>query len=88
MKNMEGVRVLNVDEPCVLFARRVLKKPRTQVAYVAEQGESAQKCLETFACQAFRKEGDTVSVDPELCAGCMVCMQISPSFKAKKRGTA
>ncbi len=86
MKEKTGVRVLLVEEPCVLFARRVLKKPRTQVAYVAEQNESAENCLATFACQAFRKEDGVISVDAELCAGCMVCMQISPSFKAKKRG--
>ena len=85
MKEQQGVRVLIVEEACVLFARRVLKKARTQVAYVDKQDQSAQHCLEHFACQAFRKDGETISVDPELCAGCMVCMQVSPSFKAKKR---
>lgn len=86
LKPQSGVRVLIVEEPCVLFARRTLKKPRTQVAYVAEQGEAAEKCLATFACQAFCKTTQGVAVDEELCAGCMVCMQLSPAFKARKRG--
>ena len=81
-----GVRVLIVEEPCVLFARRTLKKERTQRSYVAEQNDSARQCLENFACPAFRCQGEEVGVDEELCAGCMVCMQLSPSFKARKRG--
>ena len=85
-KAASGVRVLIVEEPCVLFARRTLKKARTQTAYVAEQGKDAEQCLQTLACQAFRRTGDVVSVDEDLCAGCMVCMQVSSSFKAKKKG--
>lgn len=82
----EGVRVLIVEEPCVLFARRTLKKARTQRAYVAEQDESAKKCLETLACPAFRCQDGLVAVDQDVCAGCMVCMQVSTSFKARKGG--
>ena len=86
MKAEEGVRVLIVEEPCVLFARRTLKKARTQRAYVAEQNTSARACLETLACPAFRCQGEEIAVDQDLCAGCMVCMQVSPSFKAQKGG--
>ncbi len=89
MKDETGVRVLIVEEPCVLFARRTLKKTRPQVAQVATQNESALHCLQTLACQAFRltqKDGESIiSIDEDLCAGCMVCMQVSPSFKGKKK---
>lgn len=91
MKDETGVRVLIVEEPCVLFARRTLKKPRTQRAFVAEQDDSARRCLETLACPAFRCDADKggeVSVDQDLCAGCMVCMQVSPSFKARTGGAS
>jgi indolepyruvate ferredoxin oxidoreductase alpha subunit len=84
MKEQDGVRVLIVQEPCVLFARRTLQRERKQRAYVAEQNDSVRHCLETLACPAFRRRGDEVEVDRELCAGCMVCMQISPSFRACK----
>ena len=86
MKEEQGVRVLIVEEPCVLFARRTLKKERGQRAYVAEQGAAVQECLTSLACPAFRCQGEEISVDQDLCAGCMVCMQISPSFKAQKGG--
>lgn len=86
MKDRNGVQVLIVEEPCVLYARRTLKTKRNQVAYVAEQDDSALTCLNTLACQAFRRSGGKIGVDEELCAGCMVCMQVSPSFRAKRRG--
>ena len=89
MKAESGVRVLIVEEPCVLYARRTLKKARSQRAYVAEQNDSARACLEGLACPAFRctaDKGGEIAVDEDLCAGCMVCMQVSPSFKAHKGG--
>ena len=85
MKEESGVRVLIVDEPCVLFARRALKRERARTAYVADQSPDAQRCAETLACQAFRRVDGIIGVDEQLCAGCMVCMQISTAFKARKR---
>jgi indolepyruvate ferredoxin oxidoreductase alpha subunit len=86
MKEESGVRVLIFEEPCVLFAGRTLKRARTQEAYVAVQDESARDCFAGLACPAFRLSGGEMGVDPDLCFGCMVCVQISPSFKARKRG--
>ena len=85
MKEESGVRVLIVEEPCVLFARRALKRDRARTAYVADQGADAQQCAETLACQAFRRTDGEIGVDEQLCSGCMVCMQISTAFKARKR---
>ena len=85
MKEESGVRVLIVEEPCVLFARRALKRERARTAYVADQSPDARQCAETLACQAFRRTGGDIGVDEQLCAGCMVCMQISTAFKARKR---
>ena len=85
MKEMKGVRVLIVEEPCVLYARRTLKRVRTQHAYVNEQGPEVVQCHETFGCPAFGKDGGDVVIDPEMCAGCMVCLQITPKIKARKK---
>ena len=85
MKAETGVRVIIAEEPCVLFARRSLKKKRNQVAYVAVQGEGARMTAETLACPAFSRKDGNVSVDASLCSGCMVCMQISSDFKARTR---
>ncbi|MCR5564100.1 MAG: indolepyruvate ferredoxin oxidoreductase subunit alpha [Desulfovibrio sp.] len=86
MKDKNGVRVVLAQEPCVLYARRQLKKIPPQVAVVAQQGEEAKRCLAELACPAFYLDGDDLAVDPALCAGCMVCLQVAPkTFKAVKR---
>lgn len=89
MKSRHGVRVIIAEEPCVLFARRTLKQERSQVAQVVQQGADVLTCLAELACPAFRRSGDTanpeVSVDETQCSGCMVCLQITPSIKARKR---
>ena len=86
MKAKSGVRVLITEEPCVLYARRQLKKAQPQVAEVAQQGAEAMRCLEQLACPAFYREGDNLAVDETLCTGCMVCLQVAPTaFKARKR---
>ncbi|MDE7064378.1 MAG: indolepyruvate ferredoxin oxidoreductase subunit alpha, partial [Desulfovibrionaceae bacterium] len=87
MKAKSGVRVIIAEEPCVLYARRTLKKVSPQIATVAEQGAEARRCLEELACPAFTRDGDVVGVDETLCAGCMVCLQVAPGvFRARKRG--
>lgn len=87
MKTKSGVRVIIAEEPCVLYARRTLKKVSPQIATVVEQGAEARRCLEELACPAFTRDGDVVGVDETLCAGCMVCLQVAPgAFKARKRG--
>jgi indolepyruvate ferredoxin oxidoreductase alpha subunit len=85
MKKESGVRVLIAEEPCVLYARRSLKKIRPRTAFVAVQGPETLKCAEDLACPAFNRRDDTLSVDETLCGGCMICMQISSNFKAQKR---
>ena len=89
LKARSGVRVVIAEEPCMLFARRTLKQSRPQVAEVVTQGEDVLKCLAELACPAFRRGGTAeapiVSVDESQCSGCMVCLQITPSIRARKR---
>jgi indolepyruvate ferredoxin oxidoreductase alpha subunit len=85
-KGKHGVRVLITEEPCVLYARRALKKVAPQVAEVVEQGAEALRCLEDLACPAFYRDGETIAIDAALCSGCMVCLQVAPkAIKARKR---
>ncbi len=85
MKNKTGVRVIIAEEPCVLYARKTLKKTRPQTAYVETQGPDAAACAANLACPAFSLQAGTLEVDASACAGCMVCMQVSGSFKARKK---
>lgn len=87
LKGLTGVRVLLAEEPCPLFARRAYGKKQTQVAYVAENcGEKGEcgDCLDILACPAFFKKDGKVAIDPLLCSGCMLCLQLCPNIKARK----
>jgi indolepyruvate ferredoxin oxidoreductase alpha subunit len=91
LKDMTGVRVLIAEEPCPLFARRTLGQKRTQVAYVAADCADAAKdgscgdCLNTLACPAFYQDAaGKMAIDPLLCSGCMLCLQLCKNIKARK----
>lgn len=84
MKGKSGVRVIIAEEPCVLYARRK-KMVKPQVAYVSEQSAAVAKCLKELACPAFRSDDGIISIDESLCSGCMVCLQLAPEIKARKR---
>lgn len=85
LKEGPGVRLLIAEDPCVLYDRHIRKKKKNVVANVVAQGQEAEKCLAELACPAFVRRNGQVSVDENLCAGCMLCLQIAPaSFKAKK----
>jgi indolepyruvate ferredoxin oxidoreductase alpha subunit len=90
LKDQKGVRVLIAEEPCPLFARRAYGQKRTQVAYVAgdcalaAQEGSCGDCLNTLACPAFYVEDGRMAIDPLLCSGCMLCLQVCTNIKARK----
>ena len=87
LKALSGVRVLIAKEPCPLYARRVYKQVAPQIAYVAESCTGRFECLDRLACPAMYKEGGKAAVNPILCNGCMLCLQVCGHIKAKKRGS-
>ncbi len=86
MKALSGPRVIIFQDPCVIHERRVSGKGKPQVAQVTQSDENCLNVLNSLACPAFVKEGDAVRVDEDMCSGCMFCLQLDKSFKAKKRG--
>ncbi|WP_243311561.1 indolepyruvate ferredoxin oxidoreductase subunit alpha [Fundidesulfovibrio agrisoli] len=86
MKDAMGPRVIIFQAPCVIHERRTAGKGKPQVAVVEGTGAGCLDVLNSLACPAFVKEGGTMRVDEELCSGCMFCLQLDKSFKAKKRG--
>ncbi|GFK94283.1 hypothetical protein NNJEOMEG_02125 [Fundidesulfovibrio magnetotacticus] len=86
MKALKGPRVIIFQDPCVIHERRTTGKGKPQVAVAAESGQGCLDVLNSLACPAFVKEDGQVRVDEELCSGCMYCLQLDKSFKAKKRG--
>ncbi len=85
MKARTGVRVIIAEEPCMLFAKRTLKRERARVAQIVRQDADVLACMAELACPAFRQEDGNVDVDPTLCSGCMVCLQNAPSIRACNR---
>ena len=85
LKALTGVRVLIAEEICPLHARRIKKNNKTQRAYVAETWTKNDTVLEDIACPAFYSENGIMKINPILCAGCMLCLQVSPNIKAKKK---
>ncbi|WP_319468243.1 indolepyruvate ferredoxin oxidoreductase subunit alpha [uncultured Pseudodesulfovibrio sp.] len=87
LKGLNGVRVLIAKEPCPLFSRRVHKKVAPQVAYFTEEARGNFEVLDTLACPAMYRDGDMPAINPILCNGCMLCLQLDKNIKAKKRGS-
>ncbi|MEF2145274.1 MAG: indolepyruvate ferredoxin oxidoreductase subunit alpha [Desulfovibrionaceae bacterium] len=86
LRAMKGVRVLIAEEPCPLFARRVYGRKPKMAAYVDEGYDMSEGVLEALACPAFRVCEGRMEIDELMCNGCMVCVQLSPNIKARKRG--
>ncbi|MFA7165972.1 MAG: thiamine pyrophosphate-dependent enzyme, partial [Desulfoplanes sp.] len=87
-KALQGVRVIISRAPCVIFKRKVLREPDSQIAYVEEgfeASESVLTCLNELGCPAFSVNQGKVSIDPIQCTGCMLCVQICDRIKARKR---
>ncbi|RQD61882.1 MAG: indolepyruvate ferredoxin oxidoreductase subunit alpha [Desulfonatronovibrio sp. MSAO_Bac4] len=84
-KTLKGVRVLIAEEPCPLYAKRVLGIKRNKVAVVQKSGQETLDCLNTLACPAFYMEENEVKINPDSCAGCMVCIQLCKEIKPGSR---
>jgi len=84
-KDASGVRVLIAEEPCPLFARRVLKIKKPKVAYIDESCDNCGECVATLACPAFVVENGKTAVNALACSGCMFCLQLCEHIKAAPR---
>ena len=87
LKAAKGVRVLIAEEPCPLYARRVLGQVRPMIAQVEKPGPEADAELEPLACPAFVREEGHIRINELLCNGCMVCLQLSKRVKSRKRSS-
>ncbi len=82
-----GVAVVISKYPCMLLKSRESAKKNFTVE-VNEDCVGCFTCLEDFSCPAIYKVKDnSVRIDPQLCRGCSVCIQLCPekAIKVKKQ---
>lgn len=84
--NFDGVSVIISREPCPLYMSKVKKQKRPVFTIDQEKCTLHKDCINDWACPAFFLDGESVRINPDLCVGCAVCMQVCPenAIKMKK----
>ena len=77
----EGVAVVITKHPCAMLTDAQNRKKGINIKYTVNQ-ENCSKCLiciKKFTCPAmFVKKDGSVNINPLLCDGCGVCVQVCP----------
>lgn len=75
----DGLSVIIAREPCPLAMRRQGSQKKKPVFSVNQEiCKKCTTCIRTFSCPAFVQDADGVRIDPALCTGCAVCVQVCP----------
>ena len=86
---VDGVSVVVFRQPCRLLVVRKARKEgkKLPVAVVTDDCTNCKTCIEDFGCPAFYIKDGAILIDPLLCTGCMVCVQVCPygAIKAQRR---
>jgi indolepyruvate ferredoxin oxidoreductase alpha subunit len=87
-----GPAVVIARHPCILYQARKGGRGEFVAVEISEQCDGCGYCVKNFECPALihhvsDKDHKHTSIDPMLCAGCGVCLQVCPkgSFKLKER---
>jgi len=77
----EGVAVVITKHPCAMITDAANRKKGISIKYTINQEECTKclVCVKNFTCPAFfiEKNG-SVNINPLLCDGCGVCVQVCP----------
>ncbi len=81
-----GPAVVIARHPCVLEEARRTGKPPAAPPVVTEACDGCGFCVERFECPALvmNTEKTRVTIDPVLCVGCGVCIQVCPKGAIQK----
>jgi len=74
----DGLSVIISREVCPLHQMKIKKAKRPVFEVKQEKCTGCGTCYKEFACPAFYLDGDKVNIDPNLCIGCAVCVQVCP----------
>jgi len=80
-----GVSVIIARHPC-LMSPGVMKKQKTFRMEVTEDCVGCQVCVKDFECPAITLDeaSDKAKIDPHLCSGCGVCVDVCPTGAIRK----
>jgi len=70
--NYKGISVVIFEAPCI-----AMSKP-THINHIKESCIGCKKCIKEIGCPAMSTNVDKVSIHPDLCYGCNLCIQICP----------
>ena len=86
---VDGVSVVIFRQPCRLLVVRNLRRKGREPpkCVVTDECTNCRVCIDRFACPAFYIEDGAIRINPILCTGCMVCIQICPygAIKVERR---
>lgn len=81
----DGVAVIISREPCPLYMAKVKAPKRPIFTIDTEKCTQHKTCIEKWACPAFFLDSEQVKINPDLCVGCAVCVQVCPEDAIKMR---
>ena len=76
-----GVAVIISKYPCMLIKSKSKKKKL--VVEVKDNCINCTTCIDDLSCPAIYTENDLIRIDPKLCRGCSVCIQLCPEKAIK-----
>jgi len=82
--------VILAKAPCPLYERRMLgTKPKRKFVVGPECNTECTLCVDAFGCPAIYRDTSpdaetTMTIDPHLCIGCGVCIQICNKIRPRK----
>ena len=69
----DEVCVIIAKAPCTLIKGKTRKPP---VNYIDSNCNGCNKCVSELACPAISKDGGKIAINPSMCDGCGVCIQV------------
>jgi indolepyruvate ferredoxin oxidoreductase alpha subunit len=82
-----GVSVIIARHPC-LVSPGAMEKQKTFHMEVTEDCVECQVCIKDFECPAMilDETSNKAKIDPNLCSGCGVCVDVCPTGAIKRKG--
>ena len=79
----KGTSVVIAKHPCRIYMSH-LQKEETSAYQINDLCINCNLCIDSIGCPAFYLKNDEIKIDPNLCCGCGLCVQICPNSAIEK----